>query len=356
MRISAVEFPPWNLEGRPPLGLSQPVSHLTFLLEGITPDIAWLNRASPGWLIPLCAALLIAFGAGVIWRSLRGEPLSGRVVAPAFSVLVLLGVGGALYSLRDDPAPTDGAANRAALVEVVEAEAQPDDIIILLDIAYYEPFMNGLDTGQLVVGVQSNFPPDEQAAAQSIVDAAAALAGPGTLLTLDWAATAADRVWVIGEAGGARSVLNHPVGFYLSRAYYPVRYIEVGGTDRATLYLMQPTPQGDPATPASLSFEAGLEVVGYDLAPSSDRLSLVWGVNTPLEQNYPVQLALRDEAGEVSVVYEGLPRGGFGNTSRWQVGQTYRDNYALTAPPGTYTLEITVDGQTQPLTTLTISE
>jgi hypothetical protein len=73
-------------------------------------------------------------------------------------------------------------------------------------------------------------------------------------------------------------------------------------------------------------------------------LQLYWQVEQAIEEDYPVELTLRDSSGRQQAVWKGGLTGGRFPTHLWQTGDIIRDPWTLTlpanVPPGEYKLTL----------------
>lgn len=108
-----------------------------------------------------------------------------------------------------------------------------------------------------------------------------------------------------------------------------------------------------PQNPVAYTFESGIQLVGYDVAPppyrpgQTLRLQLYWRALEPVPENYTVFVHLltgSDGAGQLIAQQDNPPVRGTRPTSAWEPGQVVVDPYDLLVPedtpPGEYVLAV----------------
>jgi len=123
----------------------------------------------------------------------------------------------------------------------------------------------------------------------------------------------------------------------------PVGHVEVKGRPRAAA----------PATishPQSTTFQAPIELMGYDVAPAAARpgetihLTLYWRADQPVTQSWTVFTHLLDGGEKIRAQQDGIPDQGRRPTTTWAPGEVIADSHRLqvdpTAPGGVDRLEI----------------
>jgi hypothetical protein len=107
-------------------------------------DLAWIrttgDHVNVDWLVVILTLGVIVFCGMMLARVLRGRP-SSRVALGATIPFVVALTFLTLYRVRDDPR-FGGNAGYAALLETVQREAQPRDVLLLDDDALAPFFLN----------------------------------------------------------------------------------------------------------------------------------------------------------------------------------------------------------------------
>jgi hypothetical protein len=118
----------------------------------------------------------------------------------------------------------------------------------------------------------------------------------------------------------------------------------------ALAFLERPPAQPDYQRDLQVSFEDGLDLVGYDLEPASLQpghpltVTLHWQAREPVSAPYTVFLHLLDPDGQRVAQADGPPFDGLHPTDHWLPGERLRDQRQLTlpadAPPGRYQIVV----------------
>jgi hypothetical protein len=126
------------------------------------------------------------------------------------------------------------------------------------------------------------------------------------------------------------------------------------GAERFTLARLSrpPAVSAAPLTPdhpLSITFEGGIELLGYDLTGhvppgGSVRVALYWRATRPIPLDYKVFVHLLGPDGQVLAQSDAMPVGWTYPTSRWQPGETVRDEHLFAVdsatPRGDYWLAV----------------
>lgn len=319
-------------------------------------DVAW-DAASPWWIGPLLALGVMAGAAGWGAWNLRGRAASLRPAAViTLSLLALLAAAaaGGLVSLREDARYTGEWEDVRALVDVLNEQVGEGDAVFIDRHLYTPVFMNYFKVAALVVTLP--YAPGENydgTGPQVISDDPAEQIGYAGIYALDWAADHYDRLWLVTSASPFEAGKIRPIERYLVEHYFPVRQVETSPRARAVQFATVDAPQAPPAATVAFVFGERLRLAGYDLPAGTTYrpgetlpISLVWQAAAPLDTDYNVGLYLLDASGSVVAQQDGPPQFTFGFTSRWQMGQSYRDNHGLHLPEtlvaGEYTLVVAV--------------
>jgi hypothetical protein len=335
-----------------------PIAQFLGRLDVRSLDIAWLRAAKAGWVPATFAIALVALGtAGGLWLLRCADRQKIPLVRIAGLCAAMLGVtlGTGLYSLRADPRYTNNRNDVMQLLTGLDAVAQPRDAIFLENKDHQVAFMNYFKTPALLVTLPyapgERHGPDE--IPRVVSDNPADLLGPGSTYAMDWAAKRYERLWFVTGYGPFLPYTLRPAEHYLVDHYFPVTEITFGPLARAIRFAPVSAPTGKPSIEAGYQFGQQLALVGFDLPLGNTfrrgdvvPISLVWQPLAIMPVDYNVSVQLTDAQGLLSAQRDATPQSTFGYTSRWMVGQTYRDNHGLQLPgaleSGTYGLQVIV--------------
>ncbi len=273
------------------------------------------------------------------------------VCAPAFLLLVAVGVGGlgelwrpaaalalllvfvaSTISLRHyyfDPAYAKGGYGH--LMADLSSRAQPDDLILLnnpLQKSLYDYY--GPKKMRSVILPRDALMDDEH-----------------TDRMLSELTRGYRRVWLV-EYGDAREYdprhrARAWLGQHGSRAFHRT-YTGCG----VALFVL--AAAGEAQHPLAVNLGNQVMLSGYSLSSTAVHpgdsllLTLYWQATRPITRSYTVFTHLLDAQSHVLAQVDGLPVGGTRPTNTWQVGKVIRDNYAIlvpaSTPPGNYELEV----------------
>lgn len=306
-------------------------------------DFAWVRNDAPLW--PLLCIALAAASAFALRRALAGR--EGRWVA-GLPVALLIVVMLCLRAIYADPLYHGDRQALREMLAIIQANAQPDDVLLLANNNLEPFFLNyGKFSHPRVVSLPDQpgeQPSPEQPAQISSVNPDALLVKTSIPLIHNLAATR-ERLWLLADSGPWIPWSVRPVERFLVTHYYPVREIETDPTVRLIEYSTARAP--DPALPrgpqylSDLRYGDVINLLGVEL-PNGLRyrpgdllpVSLYWQARAPLNVNYTVALFLAAQDG--TVIVQGMdtqPAWGFAPTSIWVAGVPLWDNRALRLPP-----------------------
>ncbi|MCI0714145.1 MAG: hypothetical protein L0154_28570 [Chloroflexi bacterium] len=321
-------------------------------------DFTW-SAASPSWLAPLLAVVLILAGIGLALintyglmgrfsRRIRTSiPLAALSLAFIFPLL-------SLFTLREDPRYIGDKTDVVELVQTLnETDIGDEDVIFLERAEYMLLMMNYLKTPALWITLP--YAPGERyggAEPEVVSDDLVALSGKDTVRALNWGANHYQRLWLVTSSGPFNVDMLRPIEHYLAIHYFPVWEIEVSQRARAIQYLTTPAPETRRQT-LTINQILGNEIVlvGADLpqgttyAPGDGLpVSLIWRARVAPTSDYHIGVFLLDSSGRLRAERNAPPLGGFLPMPQWRVDFRYRDNHGLVLPedlePGVYNLVV----------------
>lgn len=359
-----------------PLEWSDGLNRLEFLRWVLLPgswqtlgfDFAWTRAGVAGWLLFYgIFAFVWAFAAGIcVWLRAWAHGIGGFIAITG--LMFLLGLYGSLRQLYEN----DGLyyAQKTALhdvLHILEAEAQPGDVLLLADETYSKFMLNyNRLTSPRVITLP--YQPGERASEKAPVLVEAdnpvdLLSGDRAWLTpnvLDHVAMKHDRVWLLAHNGPYLPWAVRPVERFLSQQHYLLRVFETGDpTVRLLEYslIAAPNPYDflSPEVLTDLQFGESLRLEGYTLpkgiyyqAGDVLPISFYWRADAPLERDYVVAWFVTRADGTAPPIQgrDTPPYDGFAPTTTWQPGLPVWDNHALRLPSdltaGEYRLWVTV--------------
>jgi hypothetical protein len=325
-------------------------------------DLAWQVNGAGGVAI-LCSVvivvavilLLVSLGALRNMR-VRQKALASGALALLLSSLVLMGLG--LFAYRSDLRYGAGDSILHAALAALDTNLRSGDAVLLSDEAYRPFFMNYYKATASIFLLPNapgevSVPGEPPQVTSPNLDA---LVAPITTMMLPRIGSVSQRWWFVTEFIPADTTRTRATEHFLTRHYFPVREVYTANTLRIVEFSGQSAPPDAippwPSVRSNEQFGGLFTLVGYDPAMPTIKpgqaltLSLLWRFDgwpsgqTPLD--YSVNVSLIDAQGAIvpGAQYAGTPLGTFGQTSQWQAGGYYRDNYGLnipsTLPPGTY--------------------
>lgn len=321
-------------------------------------DIAW--AAVDGWIAPALALSSLLLICVWLYFNIRTNVLISRLMIVVAAILLSLSLRMGLNALSHDPRIVGDYTDVDALVDQLNTAAAYDEAVFIDRHLYTPIFMNAFKP--LIPVVTLAYAPGESYDAQGpqvISDDLIEQAGYENVYGLDWFGEQRSSgfdmdnyIWLVTSSSPFEADKRRPIERYLVEHYFPVQEISTSPRARAIRFYMFPAPIGEPANPTVASFGGLLRLTGVDLPlgnvsyPNPDLpLSLVWQPEAAMTMDYNISLFLQNEAGETVWQHDGQPQATFGYTSRWQVGEQYRDNYLVPLsllPNGIYHLMVAV--------------
>ncbi len=321
---------------------------------------AW-TMVDPAWVVPLLTLMMVLIGTGLsgwvifakkdlsqLHRSLKISLTSMMLLSP------LIPISEGIHQLREDKRYINEQGDMFHLINILNDEVQPDDIVFIERGEYSRLFMNYFKADAVLMtlplplrgGYQEGEPeiPDEE-----LYPAIGVYGG----YVLDWAADRFDRLWLVTSSGPFITNAIRPSEKILTIRYFPIREYTVSQTARAILYDTVDAPGAPSAYQTDVVFGDLLGLWGFDLPRGTTyhpgdvvAVSVVLAALQPTVTDYNVSVRISDANHRPIIQQDGLPMATFGHTSRWEIGRTYRDNHGLKLPadlpPGEYYVEVTV--------------
>lgn len=324
-----------------------------------TADIAWRHAVGSAWLLPVLALILAGIAlASLLWWQ-RCKNASPRAAIITFSgLLIATGIAlfGGLYAIREDPRYYGDFAPTQALLDLLEANTQPGDVIVLNNNEYAEFFMNYYKHADPIVYTLP-LAPGERFSAEQTPEIESphpeGLIHPGSTVILNNLAAHHDRLWLVINSSPFISWSNRPAEHYLARHYFPVRELVATDIARAILFDTTAAPLATatiwPERRTNATFDGDLLLVGADIPGGTRRapgdmlpVSLMWETLNAPPQDYTVALFLMAADVVLKAQRDSFPINHFAFTSTWEPGTLHRDNHGVVLPddlpPGDYEL------------------
>ncbi|NDJ78479.1 MAG: hypothetical protein GYB65_19695 [Chloroflexi bacterium] len=355
---------------------------VSFDLLGEQPlDLAWVYAVGKtGWLPLLAVGLSVLAGGWLVWwlRAESGNRRWAFVTTGSLALASVIAVGVGLGAIREDPRYYGDFDPTHNLLDHLEQQVQPDDVIVLSDYEYNEFFMNFYKLREPVVytlpwspGQRFNYDQEPQLISSN----PEALIHPSNTLILTKLGQDHSRLWLVVRGGPDVSGSIRPVEHYLSRHFFPVSEEPPSDAQdrhlaRAVLFDMTSAPPSTatawPEQPVDAVFGESLRLVGYDIPGGATRaagdvlpVSLLWEKTAPTPDIYPVGpegftigVYLMAPDGTLVAERNSFPVNRFENTQNWAPGAFYRDNHGLLIPesvlPGEYELWVALYWWQQP--------
>jgi 4-amino-4-deoxy-L-arabinose transferase-like glycosyltransferase len=348
---ASLTTPPWQGPAIWSFRWSQPIGSLLYLPQSET-AIRWLqgtpDLVAIGLLLAIAGVMVVLLGTlrdeqQPVWlgtATLIGTPL----IAVIFSAFTL-------WRAYDDPRYL---ADYAPLVEMrtaLEADAAPEDSIVLASPTYIQHFMNyykGRATWYSLPLAPGERPSPEQAPEleDGSLQEMAGTRASGMASTLSENGTLFNGapIWLLSDLGPALPWATRPVEHYFSQRLYPVQTIDFSERARVVKYIPYRAPRSvdTPEQPTDALFGEAMHLTGYDIelngliglpetASHGDMLglSLLWESLTPVGADYTIAVHLVGPDGVPLQQQDRTPAGGFAPTSTWQPGEPIRDNYGF---------------------------
>lgn len=328
-------------------GLNNPLyfrwSIIPTLWETVPLDFAWTRTQQPLWALGFTALLL--FCIGVLWRT-----AARLAYTLPFAFLLMTGIGLRLIYL--DPYYLPPAAGLFSMLEQIERETAPGDVVLLNNREYERFFFNyarfGAGAARIATQpIQYGDRPSEVQPAEREAQNPAMLLRNLTILMIQKLTLTRERLWLLENRGPDFPWAVRPIERYMAQHYYPLRVIATDPAVRLIEYSTMPAPDPydfrSPDHLTNLVFGERLRLIGFNLpggityAPGAVLpISLSWQAERPLEADYSIAWFLRAADGSpVAQGEDSRPGGGFERTSQWQVGAPLWDNRALRIPSDT---------------------
>lgn len=336
--------------------LTQPRYFRWFLLPGRWQDLGfeflWTRADLPLWGVSF--GLYTIMVAATLIRRLRQPGGRWRHLAPLLAFLglplIMLNLYAAYYR---DPQTQSGKLALHEALGFLARNARADDVLLLSSTDYDEFILNHMD------GAAPRPIILERPLAQAASDrqpAAIVSDNPNDWFdvqssrTLRHLAGKLDRLWVLDNTSPFMRWSFRPLERYLAQHYYPLGEVKLSESDGSVRLLeystrsAAPNPMGryfgEIAT--DLRFGKGIRLLSLTL-PNGPRyiggeaveLSLLWGTDSPLDEDYTIAWFIADKNTKAPIVQgqDSGPQASFAPTSSWAPFRPVWDNRALRLPP-----------------------
>jgi len=285
------------------------------------------------------------------WRRLRGMTLASNLTGALGLALGLGCLAAGAWSVQAQTTDIRYAReDYKGLAAYLASSATADDSIILLGGHVQVPFLHYYE---------GHRPSDRAGAApvyplpDSLLPAVARPIQHDDLAALNSIVPGRRRVWVVRW----QDHLADPAGMVLQQLELAGRRVDPGRVFHG-LQLDAFEVPGRPTFPVAFqprtavgaSFENGLTLVGFDLAPERARpgdtlrLSLYWRATAPADADYVAFAQLLNRADHIYGQHDKPPVSETYRTSRWAPGDLLKDEYQVRVrpgtPPGQYRLQV----------------
>lgn len=326
---------------------SQAIGSLLYSPQA-TPNVLWLMQAD--WIsLGAILATMVILIIGLVLL-LQNRPRVGPI-----ALLLLLTPIVTLFVLsRAYPDRRFQGHNQAlqSLRQHLEANASPDDVIMLSTPSYVDFFMNYYKGPSVWYSI-----PLSSGERYSFRQYALLSDSPDGIVSEEVASLTgrfsygSNILWLVIDTSPNFPWSIRPPEWYLARHFYEVDVQEFDTRERIARFLLVPAPAyGEiPLHAIEASFGNSIRLLGWDatynqttVAPGDTwGISLLWQALAPTDAAYNVGLYIVDANGQV--VLQGNdrpPQGGFEPTYSWLPGERIRDNFGFITPsdipPGNY--------------------
>ena len=320
----------WNLLYTPSVWLLSTLhpdnwnfSWARYMWGQLTPSFSQIDFRVLG----ICLVFLSASALALWWQIKRPKPASRRFAILAWGAALLASavlMGGIVYGIYDDPR-FSGGADRLQLLKVLNAEALPQDILLLDDRTMIRFVMNYSHSN---INWYTMLADDQL--------------WPESQVLLDHVIRTNPRIWLmLSYAPNPRAL--RAMENYMTAHAYPIEQQVFSSYAQLVLYSTVGLP--DPvqaAQPADLQLGNTVALRGFDLTnnrlaqvfarSSYAQLSLLWQARKTMSQNYTVFVQLLAPDGHLVWQSDRQPVNGARPTSGWNANELVRDNYGFLIP------------------------
>ncbi|HEY64059.1 MAG TPA: hypothetical protein G4O02_05755 [Caldilineae bacterium] len=293
-------------------------------------DLFWLRPDAIVWGVPIGGVIVLALAGLALWRSLRGAD-TGRLLLLLTGMFLLWG-GYTLAEASHDPRFGRPGEGYLAALEVIQARARPDDVIVTVAPYHYHVPMAHY-RGRLPI---YGYAQEESPHAETIQVLSRLLSRPRN-------------VWFITGGLQPADPSNGIERWLAERAY---KASDEWFGDFRLVRFLTPIAGMTPSPAADISFGDQIVLAGAAMGPveirpgGGIRVSLGWVALRPLTVDYVVSAQLLDKQGRLRAQQDSPPVGGYRPTSRWLPGEPVEDHLGVALPndlpSGRYTLVLGV--------------
>lgn len=356
---------------------------LTPLFGQVPLNFAWARTGV--WWIPVLFGGLALLSLVAAWRQsgmTGARRILPRLPAVAGGVWLVL-VAFTLRAIYPDPAYDGTNPALHEMLNVIQREIPPGELLLLADQEYNDFFLNYGKTGTVrVIGLP--FHPGDRASCEQelrvVSENPADLLAAFTAPVIHQLADRQPRLWILYASGPDIPCVVRPLERYMGQHYY--RISETGTSAAVRLLAYQTSDAPDPYAfqgadvPVNLHYTdttaadpATIDLIGLTLPQGRAYhpgdwlpLSLFWQTETEIRRDYTVVWFVADTGGVRVQGQDSWFGATFAPSSRWTPGMPVPDHRALRLPddlpPGEYQLWVKVyyrDPTTGTITDLAVS-
>ncbi len=291
-------------------------------------DLFWLRPDAIIWQVPAGGAIVLLLAGGWLWRGGRWGDLSRRAWLAVLALAFLLWGGYALAEASRDPRFGRPGEGYWAILDAIEAQARPSDVIVTVAPYHYHVPMDRYRGRLPIYGYAQEEP-----------------LHPETAHVLSRLLESPRTVWFITGGLPPADPSNGVERWLAERAYKAGD--EWFGDFRLVRFLspvkgMLLSPAADVRLGDRVAL-AGVAMGPVSLAPGDGlRITAGWVALRPLETDYVVFVHLLDAEGRLRAQRDSPPLGGYRPTTTWAPGEPVEDHLGVALPadlpPGEYTL------------------
>ncbi len=294
-------------------------------------DVFWLRQDAFVWAVPLGGVVVLALAGAVLWRAGRGRAM-GRTLMAGMVLAFLVWGGYALAEASRDPRFGRPGEGYRAVLDAIEAQAGPEDVIVTVAPYHYHVPMDHY-RGRLPIYGYAQENPVHAETARVLTRL---LSRPRT-------------VWFVTGGLPPADPSNGIERWLAERAY---KASDTWFGDFRLVRYLTPVAPMTPTSVEDVRFGDQLALAGAAVGPTTVipgdgvRIALGWVALQPLSVDYVVFGQLLDAAGQLRAQQDSPPVGGYRPTSGWTPGEPIEDHLGIPLPsdlpPGEYTLIVGV--------------
>ena len=293
-----------------------------------TSDLFWLRLDAIVWQVPAGGAVVLVLAGRLLWRSRRQGNPHERAWSAILVLAFLLWEGYALAEASRDPRFGRPGEGYWAILDAIEAQARPEDVIVTVAPYHYHVPMDRYRGRLPIYGYAQEEP-----------------LHPETTHVLSRLLEQPRNVWFVTGGLPPADPSNGVERWLVERGYKATD--EWFGDFRLVRFL-SPAKGMTTASVANPVFGDQIVLVGAAIGPMAlapgggVRVTLGWVALQPLQKDYVVFVQLLDMDGRLRAQRDSPPVGGYRPTMTWAPGEPIEDHLGVALPadlpPGDYTL------------------